>query len=365
MATSRLYAVIMAGGSGTRFWPRSRESRPKQLLPIGSERALLQQTSDRIAPLIPPERQLVITAARTAAAARELLPQVPAAQVIGEPEGRDTAACIGLAGRLLGRLDPDAVGIAMPADHVLPDAGPFREHLQVAEAALAARPDAILVFGIEPDRPATGYGWLRRGAPVGRFLGREVFELAAFVEKPDRERAQALLAAGGHSWNAGLFAFRPAALAAAYGRHLPAMTAGLDALAAAWGTPRFDAALAEHYPRLPKISIDYGVMEQVGAEGGALLLPLPVRWDDVGAWDALARLLPADAQGHVAQGEHLLLDSRNLLVSSTGGVVAAKGVEDLIIVHTPDATLVCRRDDAEGVKAIVAALGARGLRQYL
>ena len=364
METSRLYAVIMAGGSGTRFWPRSRESLPKQLLPIGSERALLQQTSERIAPLIPPARQLVITAARTAAAARELLPQVPAAQVIGEPEGRDTAACVGLAGRLLGRLDREAVGIAMPADQVLLDTEAYLEHLRAAEAALAARPDALLVFGIEPDRPATGYGWLRRGAPVGRYLGREVFELAAFVEKPDRERAQQLLAAGGHSWNAGLFAFRPAALAAAYARHLPGMTAGLDALASAWDTPLFASALAEHYPRLQKISIDYGVMEKVGAEGGALLLPLPVRWDDVGAWDALARLLPADARGNVAQGDHVLLDSRGLIVSATGGVVAAKGVQDLIIVHTPDATLVCRRDDAEGVKAVVAALRERGLQRY-
>ena len=364
METSRLYAVIMAGGSGTRFWPRSREALPKQLLAIGSDRALLQQTSERLAPLVPPARQIVITAARTAAAARELLPQVPADQVIGEPEGRDTAACVGLAARLLARLDEQAVGIAMPADHVIADGAVFLEHLRAAEAALQARPDAIVVFGIEPDRPATGYGWLRRGAPAGRFLGRDVFELAAFVEKPDRQRAQALLESGGHYWNAGLFAFRPAAMVAAFARHLPDLGAGLDALASAWRTPRFEAAMAEHYPRLRKVSIDYGLMEQVGAEGGALLLPLPVRWDDVGAWDALARLLPADAAGNVAEGEHVLLGSRGLIVSATGGMVAAKGVEDLIIVHTPDATLVCRRDDAEGVKALVAALEARGLRRY-
>jgi len=298
------------------------------------------------------------------AAVRALLPEVPAAQVIGEPQGRDTAACVGLAGRLLARLDADAIGIAMPADSVIVEADVYLDALAAAQAALEARPQALLVFGIEPDRPATGYGWLRRGAPVGRFGGREVFRLEAFVEKPDRERAQALLAQGGHLWNAGLFAFRPAALEAAYARHLPELSPALDALAAAWDTPHFAAALAEHYPRLKKVSIDFGVMEKVGAEGGALLLPLPVRWDDVGAWDALARLLPADAQGNVAQGEHVLLESSGLIVSASGGVVAARGVADLIIVHTPDATLVCRKDDAEGVKRIVEALRERGLGRY-
>jgi mannose-1-phosphate guanylyltransferase len=361
---SRLYAVIMAGGSGTRFWPASRQDRPKQLLAIGGDAPLLRQTADRIAPLIPPERQLVITAARTVDAVRALLPELPAAQVVGEPEGRDTAACIGLASRLLARLDPDAIGIAMPADHVIADAGIYLDCLRAGQAAIEASPGSILVFGIEPDRAATGYGWLRRGDSAGRYGGLEVFRLAGFIEKPGREKAKELLASGSHYWNAGLFAFRPAALAAAYERHLPEMGPALDALAAAWDTPRFEAAMAERYPRLTKISIDYGVMEKVGGEGGALLLPLPVRWDDVGAWDALARLLPADSAGNVAQGEHVLVDGRNLIVSSSGGLVAAQGVSDLIIVHTPDATLVCRRDDAEGVKRIVEELKRRGLRRY-
>jgi mannose-1-phosphate guanylyltransferase len=358
---TRLFAILMAGGSGTRFWPASRKDRPKQLLPIGTAQPLIVETSERLAPLIPPERQLVITSARYAARVRELLPRVPAERIVGEPEGRDTAACIGLAGRLLARLDDDAVGVAVPSDQVLSPVDVFLDHLSAAQAALEARPEALLVFGLQPDRPATGYGWLRRGAAVGSFGGRTVHELAAFVEKPNLERARQLLASGDHLWNAGLFAFRPAAMEAAVARHLPQLAPGLAALAAAWRTPRFDAALAEHYPKLPKISIDFGVMEKVS---GALLLPLPVRWDDVGAWDALARLLPADATGNMAQGEHVLLDGRNLIVSSTGGVVAARGVSDLIIVHTPDATLVCRRDDAEGVKAIVQELEKRGLGRY-
>jgi mannose-1-phosphate guanylyltransferase len=358
---TRLFAILMAGGSGTRFWPASRKDRPKQLLPIGTAQPLLVETSERLGALIPPERQLVITSARYAARVRELLPRVPADQVVGEPEGRDTAACIGLAGRLLARLDADAVAIAVPSDQVLEPVDVFLDHLRAAQAALEAHPETLLVFGLQPDRPATGYGWLKRGVPVGSYGGCTVHELDAFIEKPDFARARTLLASGDHLWNAGLFAFRPAAMEAAIARHLPRLAPGLAALAAAWRTPRFEAALAEHYPQLPKISIDFGVMEKVS---GALLLPLPLRWDDVGAWDALARLLPADAAGNVAQGEHLLLDGRNLIVSSTGGLVAARGVADLIIVHTPDATLVCRRDDAEGAKAIVQELERRGLGRY-
>jgi mannose-1-phosphate guanylyltransferase len=293
---------------------------------------------------------------------RRLLPDVPAEQVIGEPEGRDTAACVGLAGRLIARLDPQAVGIAMPSDHVIEPAADYRRHLAAAEQALAAHPGALLVFGITPDRPATGYGWLRQGAAVGSHDGCPVHRLQAFIEKPDRARAEALLAEGGHAWNAGLFAFRPDTLAAAYAAHLPEFGPHLDALAEAWRTPRFPAALAEHYPRLRKVSIDFGVMEKLS---GTLLMPLPLQWDDVGAWDALARLLPADADGNVAEGEAVLLDSRGLIVSAGEGLVAARGVADLIIVHTGDATLVCRRDDAEGVKRLVEVVRERGFEQYL
>lgn len=358
---TRLFAVIMAGGSGTRFWPASRRDRPKQLLPIGTPRALLAETAARLQGLLPPERMLVVTSARTVDAVRALLPRVPAAQVLGEPEGRDTAACIGLASRVVARLDPQAVALAMPADHVLAPVSTYVEHLRAAEAALAAHPQALLVFGITPDRPATGYGWLRRGAGAGTFGGHEVFRLQAFVEKPKLEQARELLASGTHLWNAGLFAFRPAAMDAAIAAHLPELARGLDGLLPAWGTPRWEAELAARYGALPKTSIDFGVMEKVS---GALLLPLPVQWDDVGAWDALARLLPPDAAGNVAQGDAVLLDGRNLVVSASGGVVAAKGVSDLIIVHVPDATLVCRRDDAEGVKALVAELERRGLARY-
>ncbi len=357
-----LYAVIMAGGSGTRFWPASRVRRPKQLLPIGIDEPLIVRTSTRLADMIPPERQFVITSARYVGAVRELLPDVPPMQVVGEPVGRDTAPCIGLAGRLVGTLDPDATVVAMPSDHVIGAEELFREHIGVAREALAARPDAILVFGIEPDRPATGYGYLRQGAVLGEFGGRRVYRLDAFVEKPDESRAREMLAAGGHFWNAGLFAFRPRALAAAYAAHLPAMGPRLDRIARAWRGDEFEQILTAEFPSMQSISIDYGVMEKADQ---ALLLPLPIRWDDVGSWAALERLAGAGDDGNVTEGDTLVLSGTGNIVSARDGLVAVKGVDDLIVVHTPDATLVCRRDDAEGVKQIVEALRERGLERYL
>lgn len=355
-------ALLMAGGSGTRFWPASRAARPKQLLPIGIDRPLLAATSERLLPLIPVERQLVVTGAAIAGAVRELLPGLPAEHVVGEPVGRDTAPCIGLAARIAERVDPDAVVVALPSDHVIGPEDAFLEHLEVAGEALAEHPESILVFGIEPDHPATGYGYLRRGETVGEWRGQTVYALDAFVEKPDRERAEAMLAAGGHSWNAGLFAFRPATLAAAYQAHLPEMVEDLERLAAAWGTPSFEALMADVFPTLPAVSIDYGIMEKAA---GTLMLPLPLRWDDVGSWGALPRLMDADGDGNVVSGDALLLGSTGCIVSADGGVVAVKDIDGLIVVHTPDATMVCRRDDDQGVKQIVEALKARGLTMYL
>lgn len=360
---SGLVAILMAGGSGTRFWPASRAARPKQFLPIGGGEPLLQRTSSRLDGVVPPERRLVITSARTVDAVRELLPELPAENVVGEPEGRDTAPCVGLACELAARIDEDCVALAMPSDHVIGPVASFVERLRAAEAALTAHPESILVFGIEPDRPATGYGYLRQGARVGAYGGHDVFALDAFVEKPALEKAEAMLAAGGHLWNAGLFAFRPSAMRAAYRAHLSDMVAPLTALADAWRTPGFESAMAAGFGALQKISIDFGVMEHVT---DTLMLPLPLRWDDVGSWSALERLRDADADGNVIDGDAVLQETRDCIVSSTdGSLVAVQGVDNLIVVHTPDATLVCRRDDDQGVKRIVEELKARGLEGFL
>jgi mannose-1-phosphate guanylyltransferase len=282
---------------------------------------------------------------------------------VGEPIARDTSACIGLAACILGRMDPEATVIAMPADQLITPEAAFREHLIAAEAALAEHPGRVLVFGVEPTRAETGYGWLRRGAPVGTFAGKPVCELDAFIEKPDAASAEEMLAAGDHAWNAGLFAFRPQGMRSAYQEHLPDAWAGLERIVADWGSEAFGSTLAREFPGLQAISIDKGVMEKLH---GTLMLPLPLDWDDVGAWTALERLREADADGNVLDGTAVTLDARdNLLASTEGGVVAVKGVNGLIIVHTPDATLVCRRDDDQGVKDLVKELEARGLDRYL
>lgn len=359
---SNIWAVLMAGGSGTRFWPESRAARPKQLLPLGGREPLLLRTSERMGELVPPERQFVITNASTVAPVRELLPRIPAEQVIGEPVGRDTAPCLGLAAALIGKLDPDAVVVAMPSDHLISPEALFRDHLDGARQVLEERPEALLVFGIEPDHPATGYGWLRCGERLDTPASQPVHALDAFLEKPELAKAQELLDAGGHLWNAGLFAFRPAALLGAYAEHLPSMGPALDQLAQAFGGPEFGARMEALFPDLEKVSIDFGVMEKVA---GALVMPLKVRWDDVGAWGALARMSDPDEAGNVCVGETVAQDTQGCLISSRGGVVGVRGVENLIVVHTPDATLVCRRDDEQGVKQIVEELKARGLEDYL
>jgi mannose-1-phosphate guanylyltransferase len=363
MSGSQLFAVIMAGGSGTRFWPASRHAHPKQLLAIGGDEALLVQTSRRLGDLVPPERQMVVTGAHLVDAVRAMLPAIPPEQVIGEPVGRDTAACVGLAASLIERIDATATVVAMSADHVMTPEEVFREHMSVAAAALDAHPDRVLVFGIQPTRPETGYGWLRQGDVVGEFNGRSVHELDRFVEKPDAAGAQAMFDAGGHAWNAGLFAFRPGTMLEAYRQHLPQLAAGLATLGEAWGQGDFEQTLGRVFPDLQATSIDKGVMEKLS---GTLMLPLPLAWDDVGAWSALERLREPDDRGNVADGELVALEASGHIVSApAGSLVAIKGVDDLIVVHTPDATLVCRRDDDQGVKAIVEELRARGLTAFL
>ena len=355
------YAVIMAGGSGTRFWPRSRKSRPKQLLPIGSPTPLLVRTSERVAPLAPPSHQFVITSARYVDDVRAMLPDVPPAHVIGEPEGRDTAPCIGLASRVVERLDPHASVVAMPSDHLIGPEHVFVSALGAAGEALATHDAPVLVFGITPDRPTSAYGYLRPGAALGEVDGLTLSRLDAFVEKPDEARAATLIEEG-CLWNAGLFAFRPSALRAAYDRHLPGMNAALDPIVGAFGTDGFDAALAAHFGSLEKISIDYGVMEKLD---DSLLLPLPVKWDDVGSWTAYERLIAADESGNWLEGSAVAIEAHGNILAAGDGLVAVRGVDDLIVVHTPDATMVCKRSDAEGVKQIVAELERRGLSEYL
>ncbi len=343
----RVFAVLLAGGAGTRFWPLSRRSRPKQVLPVGGEAPMVRATLARLGDLVPPERVLVVTGEDQAAAVAGVLPEIPPENLVLEPAPRNTAPCIGLAAvEALGR-EPDAVLLCLPADHVMRPAAGFRE----AAARALARADGagtLVTFGIEPTRPATGYGYIRRGEETAPGF----FRVEEFREKPARERAEEYLAAGGYLWNSGMFAWRADVFLEETDRYMPENGARFALL-------REDPSRrADLFPRMEPRSVDYGILERTDR---AEVLPLALRWDDVGSFAALARLVPGDEAGNHATGELLALDAHGLVtVAPEGHLVAALGVDDLVVVVTPDATLVCPRDRAEEVKSLVAGLRRAG-----
>ncbi len=356
-----LHAVIMAGGSGTRFWPVSRRDRPKQFLALASEVALLRATYERVAPLVPAERIWVVTTAATAGLTRQLLPELAPDHVVAEPAGRDTAACAALAAVLLRHHDPEAVCLVLPADHVVGDEDRFRAALAAGAAQVAAE-GGLLTFGVRPHRPETGYGYLKLGPEILIRDGHPVHRLERFVEKPDEPAARAYLADGSYLWNSGMFAWRATDLLAEVERQLPDLAAGLRPVATALGTTSAERVLTEVYPGLPRISVDFGIMEGAGQRW---TVPVDFAWSDVGSWPALAEVLPADAAGNVCRGRTVVLDGAANVVVSEGPVVTVAGVDGLVVVATPDAVLVTRVADGQRVKEVVRALEERGWSDVL
>lgn len=348
------FVVIMAGGKGERFWPQSRLRRPKQLLPIVGDTSMLSQTIERLPGLVPYENIFVITNREQRPAVLETCPQLPPGNVIAEPVGRDTAAAVGLAALLVGRRSPQATLAMLPADHVIHDAGAFRSVLDAAFAAAAAEP-WLVTIGIRPAEPATGYGYIQRASMIARAEGRDVFEVKRFVEKPDLDTARAYLESGDYLWNAGMFVWSVPTIRAALAAHEPELAAGLAAIEGELQAGRgVDDALAAHFQGLKKISIDYAVMEKAK---NVVTIAATFDWDDVGAWPAIMRHLPADASGNVLRGNALVESGDgNLVVSDSQHLVAVVGVDDLIVVHTPDATLVCPKAHAQRVKELLKRL---------
>jgi mannose-1-phosphate guanylyltransferase len=358
-----LHALIMAGGGGTRFWPRSRSARPKQFLTLAGDRSLLQQAAERLEGPVAAANTWVMTAERYTDLVRQQLPQVDPARVVGEPAGRDTAPCIALAAALIARTDPDAVMLVSPADHVIEPAEVFRRAARAAVLAVEGQPEALVTFGIPPTYPATGYGYIRRGERVGEFAGVGVHRLASFHEKPPAAAAEQFLAEGGYYWNSGIFAWRAATILAEVRRNKPELAAGVDRIAAAFDGPAWHATLAEVYPHLERISIDYAVMEHARH---ALVLEAPFGWDDVGSWLAVERMHPQDAAGNTVLATHAGVDTRRcVVVGNPGTLIATVGVHDLIIIQDGDAVLVADRRSEAAVKQLVERLGPDGLAKYL
>ena len=352
-----LHVVIMAGGSGTRFWPKSRRVRPKQLLSLFGTDSLLQDTVARVLPLASPGRTWVITGADQLEATRAQLPQIPAENIIGEPCPRDTAPCVGLAAALIARIDPDATMIVVPADHVVKPAAAFQKTAKIALELIERDPNLLVTLGVRPTRPETGYGYIERGELLGTREGIGISRVTMFREKPSKEVAEQFVAAGTFAWNAGVFLWRADTILREIREHRPDVGAAIDRIRAALGTADSAKVIAQEYEQLPRVPIDKAVMEKAA---NVCVLEVTYEWSDVGDWRSLDELLPHDAARNAFQGSVHALETSRCLVIAEDGVVGVLGVEDLVIVQSGGATLVAHRSRLDKLKPLVESLSEAG-----
>ena len=358
------YAVIMAGGGGTRLWPLSRQSRPKQMLPIIEERTLFQIAVQRLSGLFPLDRILVVTSREQAPGLQTLAPELPAANYLLEPQPRGTAAAIGLAAAALSAQDPQAVMAVLTADHYIGNEAGFHRCLEAA--VQVAQTGHLVTLGIHPTFPATQYGYIHMGESLGRFDRFEAFTVTRFKEKPNQEEAERLIADGAHVWNSGMFIWSAARIMQEFELQMPQLHSALQKLAAAWGQAQFAGLIEEEWPRIPAQTIDYGVMEN--AKDVAVIPAKELGWNDVGSWTSLFEVLEADANGNlILHGQHLDVDSERSLVHSSGQerMIVTLGVKDLVIVDTGDVLLICPRERAQDLRKVIEVLKEKGLQHYL
>ena len=357
-----MYAAILAGGVGTRLWPRSRQDRPKQFTDItGTGVTMIQATAQRLVGLMPTSHIFVLTGGAYAGLAAEQLPEVPPQQIIVEPSGRNTAPAIGLACMHLAQHDPTAVIAILPADHIIPDGAALRAALR--RAANVAREGYLVTLGIQPTFPHTGYGYIKRSALIDDFDGLPAFRVERFLEKPNRSLAETFVAEGGYYWNGGIFISRVDRMLAEFEAQTPEMYAALERIGAALGAPDADAVLTAEWETLPSISIDYAIMERAQR---VAVVPLNAGWNDVGSWDALETVLNKDDAGNsIAKGDVLLLDSHDNIVYSDKRIVALVNVNNLVVVETEDTLLIGDKGQMQRVKDVVEQLRAEGRTELL
>lgn len=356
MSTTRFYPVILAGGSGTRFWPRSRRRAAKQVLALDGDRTMIQKTVERLLPISSEKDFWIITNELVAGEIMRQLPGLPASQVVTEPAARNTAPAIGLAAFLLEKTDPGAMIGMFPADHVIADEQKFLAVLRHA-VEIAGRGENIVVMGIQPNRAETGYGYIETGTP----LEEGVLRVKRFTEKPDPAKAAQFVAAGNYCWNSGMFIWSARTLVNALREHLPETAPILEKIAAAWGTGGFAATFAELYPRCENISIDYAVLERRSARGeeasGLYCLPADFGWNDLGSWAALYEHRAGSPGANVIEaGDSYTMEASGNYVYAPGKFVAAVGVSNLVVVETSDAILITTRERSQDVGAIVKYL---------
>ncbi len=363
-----LHAVIMAGGSGTRFWPESRNSRPKQLLAITGEKTMIRATVDRLHGLVPAERTYLATTAALARAIHAELPELPSEAILAEPCKRDTAPCIALAAVQIARQDPEAVMAVMPADHRITPDEAFQNAISYAADLVEEDSDRLITFGIRPTYPAESFGYIQRDTVLdSEATSSEIptYLVKQFREKPSAELAETYLASGNFYWNSGIFVWKARRILDCLRQFQPKMIDRLDRIADAVGRPDYEAVLESEFSAIDPISIDYGVMEKVS---GVVVVEAPFNWDDVGSWRALERLRETDDRGNLIDAaRHLEFNTSDSIIrcGDPNHLVVSMGVEDLLVIVTPDATFVANKKDEESVRQVTEELKRCGWNEYL
>ena len=357
------YAVIMAGGGGTRLWPLSRKARPKQMLRLLEERSLFQTSVQRLVGVFPPERIYVVTVEEQAAELQQQCPQIPLENYLLEPMPRGTASVIGLAAVAINNRDPQAVMAVLTSDHFIGNEPGFRDLL--AAAYDVAHEKYLVTLGISPTFAATGYGYIQRGEILGRYRDYEVYQALSFKEKPAEAQAQRMLASGDHSWNSGMFVWKVDRILEEFSRQMPELARGLAVISNAWGSDARAKVIHDIWPGLKNETIDYGIMEN--AQDVAVIPATGLRWSDVGSWESLFEVISGDETGNIVMGgKHIGLDTHQSLVyvNQEHRLIVTIGVDDLIVVDTGDVLLVCRKDQAQKVRQVVNYLVETG-QEYL
>lgn len=357
-----LYAVIMAGGSGTRFWPWSRKKTPKQLLKITGQGTMIKQTVDRIIGEIPSENIYVVTTACLAGSIKEELSQIPAKNIISEPFGRNTAACIGLAATIISNRDTDAIMAVMTADHIIEPPDLFLKALKCAEK-LATETNALITFGIKPNEPSVNYGYIQRSEERINLRDFQIYDVKCFTEKPDRTTAEGFVQSGKYYWNSGIFVWSVSTILENIKTLMPELSKGLARIGKSVDTPDESNVIYNEYEKFDNISIDYGVMEKTS---NVKMIEADFKWDDVGSWLALERLNKSDQDNNTILGKHCGFDSRgNIIIGDKGHLITTINVPDMIIVSTKDVTMICNKNNAEDIKKLTDLLKERGYDCYL
>lgn len=359
-----LHAIIMAGGSGTRFWPASRQATPKQLLSLVGEQSMIAQTASRFGELAPPERRMVITNRRLVDACRGQLPELPAASIVGEPCKRDTAPCVGLAALLVTTVanDPEGTMLVCPADHVIPDTANFQSAVKQAMRLVDDQPSRIVTFGIKPSYPAEIFGYIQGGEKLASD-GAPAYKVEQFKEKPDAATAAAYLEQGNFYWNSGIFVWRAATILDALRERQPQMLAHLEAIVEVWDKPDSAAVFDSEFAAIEGISVDYAVMEHAT---DVAVIEAPFEWDDLGGWQSLQRRLGEDENGNTIVGRHVGLNTAGSIVRTDDEhLVVTLGLKDCIVVHTDNATLVANKHDEEAIRKVVKELESLGWDEFL